>query len=219
MNVVDPIMRGHLEHVVNSLVNETRGSIGRDEMREVVYDAYEEIAAGAKFDQFIPILTMRQARLLLDARQYRSGSKRKDFLSVLLVCGTNAGRSQVAAALLRFYAPGRLDVVSAGQDPAQATNPEVVTFMHEHGVELTDYPKRLRPEFIDMADHIVFVGSNDAAVPPDKDTERWPIPHMTGLDREAMREAIEGIHVRVRDFAARVLPGAQLPPSIFDRRS
>ncbi len=219
MTVADPIMRGHLEHVVNALVNETNGSVRRSAIREVVYDAYEEIAPGAKFEQFIPILAMRQARLLLKAKEYSQGRKPKDFTGVLLVCGTNAGRSQVAAALLRFYAPGRLDVVSAGQDPAEETNPEVIAFMRERGVELTDYPKRLRPEFVDLADYIIFVGSNDAEVPADKDTERWPIPHMTGLDRAEMREAIIGIDTRVRAFLARVLPEAKIPPSIFERRA
>lgn len=219
MTVVDPVMRGHLEHVVNSLVNETRGSIDREQIRAVVYDAYGEIAPGAKFDQFIPILTMRQARLLLQAKEYAEGRRPKDFTAVLLICGPNAGRSQVAAALLRFYAPGRLHVVSAGQNPGEETNPNVIAYMRERGVELTDYPKRLRPEFIGLADYIVFVGSNDAQVPPDKDTERWPIPHMTGLNRDEMRDAIQEIDDRVRGFIARVLPDVQLPPSIFERRA
>lgn len=218
MTVIDPIMRGHLEHVVNSLVNETRGSIERDRIREVVYEAYDEISATAKFEQFVPILSMRQARLLLQARLAASGEKPKDYTGVLLVCGTNAGRSQVSAALLRFYAPGRLEVVSAGQDPAEDVNPEVVAYMREHGVELTDYPKRLRPEYIALADHIIFVGSNDAEVPADKDVERWPIPHMTGLDRDEMHQAIHGIDTRARAFIARVLPQVQMPPSIFDVR-
>ncbi len=219
MAVSDPIMRAHLEHVVNALVNETGGSIGREDIRDAVFDAYSEIAPGAKFDQFIPILTMRQARLLLDTRAYRSGAKAKESRSVLLVCGTNAGRSQVAAALLRFYAPGRLRVVSAGQDPAEETNAEVVAYMRDRGVELTDYPKRLRPEFVEVADYIIFVGSNDTEVPQDVDVERWPIPHMTGLSRDEMREAIAGIDSRVRAFIMRVLPDVHLPASIFDLRS
>lgn len=218
MTDVGPIMRSHLEHVVNSLVNETRGSVGRDEIRAVVYEAYEEVAEGAKIDQFLPILTFRQAKLLLDSREYASGHRTKDFTSVLLICGTNAGRSQVAAALLRFYAPGQLVVVSAGQNPGEETLPAVVSYMREKGVELTDYPKKLRPEYVQLADYIIFVGSNDARVPPDKDTERWPIPHMTGLSRVAMRDGIQEVDGKVRAFVRRVRPDLQLPPSVFDRR-
>ena len=219
MTVTDPIMRGHLDHVVNSLVNESRGSVDRQQIRGIVDEAYQEVSEGARIEQFIPILTMRQARLIMGAREYREGRKPKDFTATLLVCGTNAGRSQVAASLLRFYAPGHMEVVSAGQNPAEEVNPAVVAYMREHGVELTDYPKRLRPEFIDMADHIIFVGSNDAQVPGDKDTERWPIPHMTGLDRDEMRDAIQGIDDRVRAFIGRVLPDVEMPPSIFHRRA
>lgn len=218
MTTIDPIMQGHLDHVVNALVNETRGSVDRQQIHDVVYEAYDEIAPVAKFEQFIPILSMRQARLLLQARRIAAGELPKEALGVLLVCGTNAGRSQVAASLLRFYAPGQVDVVSAGQDPAEEVNPDVVAYMRERGVELTDYPKRLRPEFVALADHIIFVGSNETAVPADKDVERWPIPHMTGLDRDEMRDAIHGIDDRVRAFIGRVLPDTQIPPSIFDVR-
>lgn len=219
MTVIDPIMRGHLDHVVNTLVNESRGSVDREQIRSVVDEAYEEVSEGARIEQFIPILTMRQARLLMTARQRLAEGPETDTASVLLVCGTNAGRSQVAASLLRFYAPGLLDVVSAGQNPGEETIPEVVAYMREHGVELTDYPKRLRPEFVEGADYIVFVGSNKTEVPADKDLERWPIPHMSGLDRDEMREAIGQIDDRVRAFIRRVLPEADLPPSIFRRRA
>jgi len=213
------IMQGHLEHVVNSLVNETRGTTDREAIRVVVDEAYEEIASDAKFEQFIPILTMRQARLLLLSREYQSGRRAKEHASVLIICGTNAGRSQVAAALLRFYAPGLLDVVSAGQDPAEGLNEDAVAYMRELGVELTDYPKRLRPEYVEVADYIIFAGSNKAEVPADKDAERWPIPHTTGLDRAALRDAVSMIDSRVRAFIARVLPEAELPPSVLASRA
>ncbi len=218
MGDIDPVMRGHLNHVVNSLVNETKGSVDREQIRALVDEAYEEVSQGARIEQFIPILTMRQARLLLHARRRLAEGDGADSTEVLLVCGTNAGRSQVAASLLRFYAPGHLEVVSAGQNPAEETNPEVVAYMRERGVELTDYPKRLRPEYVELADHIVLVGSNDTQVPPDTDIERWPIQHMTGLNREEMRQAIGEIDDRVRAFVARVLPDVPMPPSIFEQR-
>lgn len=218
LSELDPIMRHHLEHVINSLVNITRGSVPRDQIQEVVADAYEEVAASAKIEQFIPILTMRQAQLLLEARQRQAGGQ-SSTKSVLLVCGTNAGRSQVGAALLRFYAPGLLDVVSAGQNPAEDVNENVVTYMREHGIELTDYPKRLRPEYIDVADHIIFVGSNIVEVPAGKDTEQWDVPHTSGLDLQQVKDAIHTIDDKARAFLRRILPDHELPPSIFEQRA
>jgi len=55
-------------------------------------------------------------------------------------------------------------------------------------------------------------------VPQDKDTERWPIPHMTGLSRVAMHDAIQDIDRRVRKFIARIRPDLELPPSIYRKR-
>src|SRR5437867_3007303 len=63
---------------------------------------------------------------------------------VLFVCVHNAGRSQMAAALLDHHAKGRVQVRSAGSDPAQALNPAVVAAMAEVGIDLSrEFPKRL----------------------------------------------------------------------------
>jgi ArsR family transcriptional regulator len=217
MVTTDSAMQAHLTHVVNSLVNETRGAVDREEIRRIVDEAYEEIASGAKFDTFIPILTMRQAKLMLQSRA-KAAAGHGEHPTVLLVCGTNAGRSQMAAALLRFYAAGHLEVVSAGQSPGDEVVGDAVAYLREHGVELTDYPKPLRPEYVDAADHVVFIGSNVADVPPGKDLEQWPVPHMTGLSVEEMHAAVGLIDERVRAFLARILPDVQIPPSIFDAR-
>lgn len=211
---VDSVMQGHLDHVLTTLVNETGGSIDRDQLRAVVSEAYEEIAEHARIEQFIPILTLRQARLLLQSRRFQP----KERTEVLLVCGTNAGRSQVAASLMRFYAAGNVEVVSAGQDPAEETNAEVVAYLREHGVELTDYPKRLRPEYVDAADHVVFVGSNTTDVPADKDLEQWPIPHLSDLPLPELQAGVREIDARVRGFLQRIMPEVPLPPSIFVQR-
>ena len=214
----DETMQAHLTHVVNALVNETRGAVDRDEIRTIVEEAYEEIASHAKFDKFIPILTMRQAKVILQARMKAAAEARAAHPVVLLVCGTNAGRSQMAAALMRFYAAGHLEVVSAGNTPGGDVVADAVSYMREHGVELTDYPKLLRPEFIEAADHVVFIGSNTADVPPGKDLEQWAVPHMSGLSTAELHDAIHLIDERVRAFLRRVLPDLELPPSIFDAR-
>lgn len=215
----DLVMEGHLNHIVNALVNETRGTVDRDELRGLVDEAYEEVAEHARIETFLPILTMRQARTLLEARQMDRGERPKDATAILLVCGHNSGRSQVAAALIRFYAAGHAQVVSAGQDPDDDVKDDVVAYMREHGVELTDYPKRLRPEYIRLADHIILVGSNEAEIDdPTKDVERWSIPHTSGLDWEQLGGVIHEIDAKVRAFVARALPDVDMPPSIFEQR-
>ena len=215
MPTSDPQMRLHLTHVVNALVNETGGTIDRGVLAEVVDEAYDELAESARLTQFLPVLTLRQARLLIHARGYERVGRPDDSASGLIVCGRNAGRSQAAAALLRFYAVGHIEVVTAGEHPADEVNQALVTYLRDHGVELTDYPKRVRPEFIRLADHIVLLGPQEVEVPSDKPVEVWDVPNLSGLDPQAARTLVHRIDDLVRNLVARLLPALEMPPSIF----
>jgi arsenate reductase len=54
-----------------------------------------------------------------------------DVPEVLFVCVHNAGRSQMAAALLAQHAAGHVRIHSAGSSPAQEINPAVLAAMAE----------------------------------------------------------------------------------------
>jgi len=56
--------------------------------------------------------------------------------SVLFVCVHNAGRSQMAAGYLNHLAGGRIDVRSAGSEPADKINPIAVQAMAEEGIDI-----------------------------------------------------------------------------------
>jgi arsenate reductase (thioredoxin) len=82
---------------------------------------------------------------------------------VLFLCVHNAGRSQMAAALLDTYAAGRVRVLSAGSEPADHLNPAVVEAMREVGVDLgAEVPKRLTDDLARDADVVVTMGCGDA---------------------------------------------------------
>jgi arsenate reductase (thioredoxin) len=57
--------------------------------------------------------------------------------SVLFVCVHNAGRSQMAAGWLTHLAGDRIEVRSAGSEPAGQLNPVAVQAMHEVGIHIT----------------------------------------------------------------------------------
>lgn len=61
----------------------------------------------------------------------------KQVPEVLFVCVHNAGRSQMAAALLDHHAAGRVHVRSAGSQPATELNPAVVAAMDEIGLDIS----------------------------------------------------------------------------------
>jgi len=91
------------------------------------------------------------------------GKIAKDVPKVLFVCVQNAGRSQIAAALLDHYAEGRVHVRSAGSAPADQINPDVVTAMSEVGVDVSkEFPKPMTDEVVQAADAVITMGCGDA---------------------------------------------------------
>jgi protein-tyrosine-phosphatase len=79
-----------------------------------------------------------------------------DIPQVLFVCTHNAGRSQMAAALLDHLAAGRVRVTSAGSQPADQLNPAVVTAMAEIGLDISrGFPKSLTNDNVQAADVVI----------------------------------------------------------------
>ena len=82
---------------------------------------------------------------------------------VLFVCVHNAGRSQMAAGLLKLRSDGRIHVRSAGSAPGEEINPAVVEAMEELGVDMSEeFPKPLTDEFVQAADVVITMGCGDA---------------------------------------------------------
>ena len=119
---------------------------------------------------------------------------------VLFVCVHNAGRSQMAAGLLRKYANGAVDVRSAGTAPSNEIDPSVVTAMGEVGVDLTDaVPTMLETEAVEGADVVVTMGCGDACpVFPGKRYLDWELPDPAGMPVEDVRPIRDAIDMRVQ---------------------
>lgn len=119
---------------------------------------------------------------------------------VLFVCVHNAGRSQMAAALLDHYAAGRVRVRSAGGAPADAINPAVVAAMREVGIDLSkEFPKPLTEEAVRGADAVITMGCGDACpVYPGKRYLDWELPDPAGKPLEEVRLIRDEIDRRVR---------------------
>jgi len=126
---------------------------------------------------------------------------------VLFVCVHNAGRSQMAAGLLRATAGDAVDVRSAGSTPADEVNPAVLEAMAEVGVDLSQaVPTLLETEMVQDADVVVTMGCGDACpVFPGKRYVDWELPDPAGLPLEAVRPIRDEIDRRVRALAAELL--------------
>jgi arsenate reductase (thioredoxin) len=122
-----------------------------------------------------------------------------DTPEVLFVCTHNAGRSQMAAALLDREAAGRVRVASAGSQPASQLNPAVVQAMAEIGLDISrEFPKRLTTGQVQAADIVITMGCGDACpVYPGKRYLGWDLPDPAGLDLAAVRPIRDEIQIRV----------------------
>lgn len=118
----------------------------------------------------------------------------------LFVCVHNAGRSQMAAALLAHHAGGRVHVRSAGFTPADEVNPAVVAVMAEVGLDLSaEFPKPLTTDAVDAADVVITMGCGHACpIYTGKRYLDWDLPDPAGLPVEGVRPIREDIERRVR---------------------
>ena len=126
---------------------------------------------------------------------------------MLFVCTHNAGRSQMAAALLDHQAAGRVQVTSAGSQPADRLNPAVVQAMAEVGLDISrEFPKRLTNDKVQAADVVITMGCGDACpIYPGKRYLDWDLPDPAGLDLEAVRPIRDEIDRRVLQLLAELM--------------
>ncbi|MEO6702691.1 MAG: arsenate reductase ArsC [Jatrophihabitantaceae bacterium] len=123
---------------------------------------------------------------------------------VLFVCVHNAGRSQMAAALLEHHGAGRVVVRSAGSVPAGQINPIAAQAMAELGLDLTaQHPKLLTDEAVRASDVVITMGCGDACpIYPGKRYLDWQLTDPAGLPIEQVRPIRDEIDRRVRTLLA-----------------
>lgn len=129
--------------------------------------------------------------------------------SVLFVCVKNAGKSQMAASLMRKLAGDDVEVHSAGTAPGAALNPLSVQVLDEVGADTTgERPKSLDPQLVQSVDVVVTLGREAHVDPvPGTDFENWDTdePSERGIDGiERMRLVRDDIASRVAELAARL---------------
>ena len=127
-----------------------------------------------------------------------------DIPVVLFLCTHNAGRSLAARVLLDHYAQGRVDVRSAGSEPADQLNPSVVAILSERGLDPTrEFPKPLTDETAQAADVIVTMGCGDTCpYYPGKRYLDWDLEDPAGKPVDAVRPIVDDIDRRVRSLLA-----------------
>jgi len=129
---------------------------------------------------------------------------------VLFVCVHNAGRSQMAAGLLKLRSGGRIQVRSAGSAPAEEINPNAIAALTELGIDMAEeFPKPLTDEAVRAADVVITMGCGDACpIYPGKRYEDWQLDDPAGQPLEQVRLIRDQIDQRVRALIGELLPEA-----------
>jgi arsenate reductase (thioredoxin) len=204
---LDAITRGHLEKGLASLESEFAEVFSPETIERYMAESLEHLE-GARFKDFVPLFVHRFARERLRALGQVEGTITKEVPEVLFVCVQNAGRSQMAAALLDHYANGRVHVRSAGSEPADQVNPAVVDAMSELGVDLSkEFPKPMTDDVVRAADAVITMGCGDACpIYPGKRYEDWEVDDPAEADLEGVRRIRDEIGQRVRGLLDAVAP-------------
>lgn len=196
-----------LGHASDRLRDEFAGIFSPETVEEVLSDSALRWRK-APIQTRVPILAERFARERLSAVAQAGDQVVKEVPEVLFVCVHNAGRSQMAAALLDHYAEGKVHVRSAGSTPADEINPAVVAAMDEIGLDLSkEFPKPLTTEVVEAADVVVTMGCGDACpVFPGKRYLDWELPDPSGKPVNDVRAIRDEIDRRVRTLLFELVP-------------
>jgi arsenate reductase len=204
---MDPLTRQTFTRSIEALAEEFRGIFSLETVERYVDESVDRMS-GARVVDFIPLFVHRFSRQRLRALAQAEGMIAKDVPEVLFVCVHNAGRSQMAAALLDHHAKGRVHVRSAGSDPGDQINPAVVAAMDEWDIDLSqEFPKPLTDEFVKAADAVITMGCGDACpIYPGKRYEDWELEDPAGQPVEVVRRIRDDLDARVQQLLAELVP-------------
>jgi arsenate reductase len=126
---------------------------------------------------------------------------------VLFVCVHNAGRSQMAAALLDHHAMGRVEILSAGSVPAEEVNPVAVAAMAEWGLDIsTRVPRILTDGDVEISDVVITMGCGDSCpIFPGTRYEDWDLTDPAGQNIDVVRAVRDDIDSRVRTLLCELI--------------
>ncbi len=207
-HLTDPHMAALLDREAEHLAHRLGEVFSLETIRAVVQESYDLLDATARVRAHLPVLAGRFARQRLTSIAKNQGVIVTTTPEVLFVCVHNAGRSQMAAALLHHHAQGRVTVRSAGSTPADTINPAVRDAMAELGLDLSqEFPKPLTDEAVRAADVVITMGCGDACpVYPGKHYLNWELDDPAGKPVEQVRAIRDDIDQRVQALLTELTP-------------
>jgi arsenate reductase len=196
---IDPVTQHHIDQAAERLAEEFEGVFSKETIARYMAES-RDLLGDARINVFVPMLAHRFARERLKALAQAEGKLAKEQPEVLFVCTHNAGRSQMAAGLVKLRSGGRVHVRSAGSAPGDEVNPAAVEAMEELGVDMSEeFPKPLTDEVVRAADVVITMGCGDACpIYPGKRYEDWELEDPAGKDLDTVRRIRDELDQRVQ---------------------
>ncbi len=193
---------GVLDRISDDLAARFVGTFAAETVNRYVHESYALLADRAHITHRLPSLTSRFAADRLSALVAADLPPGQRAPEVLFVCVQNAGRSQMAAAVLRHLAGNSVTVRTAGSAPATAVRSMIVTALDEIGVPIGgEYPKPLTDDVVRAADVVITMGCGDACpVYAGRRYLDWDLQDPVGLPLVRVREIRDDIDARVREL-------------------
>ncbi|MFD6879676.1 MULTISPECIES: arsenate reductase ArsC [unclassified Streptomyces] len=182
------------------------GRFAPETVQRLLADSYTLLAADDQVHTHLVVLAERLTAERLEALAEIEGAPGDAHPRVLFVCSHNAGRSQMAAALLMHRAGSDVRVSSAGTEPTTVVDPHVVQALTEAGADVSAaYPKPLTDEVVQAADIVITMGCGDACpiVPGRRDLD-WPVPDPEGAPIAVVREIRDEIDAHITELLAQL---------------
>lgn len=195
-----------LQRISEALATRFSGVFAPQTVERYVFESYTALSRSAKIKTYLVSMTETFARDRLIALAQGDGYMQKSVPEVLFVCVHNAGRSQMAMALLQKKAGGDVHVRSAGSAPGDEINPVAVTVMEELGIDMSGhFPKPLTDDVVRAADYVITMGCGDACpVYFGKQYLDWDLEDPSSKDIDTVRQIRDDISARVDDLLATI---------------
>ncbi len=188
-----------LDRIAADLALRFRGVFSPETVEAYVRESRDLLARGDATPRNLASRTAAFAATRLEALARADGAP-SDRPEVLFVCVQNAGRSQIAAAILRHLAGDRVSVRTAGSLPAPEMRSTIATALDEIGVPVGgEFPKPLTDEAVRAADVVITMGCGDACpIYPGRRYLDWELDDPAGLPLAQVRPIRDDIEARVR---------------------
>ena len=196
--ILDPVTQRHVDQAAAGLAEEFKGVFSEETIARYISESLD-LLGNSRINVFVPVLAHRFARERLRALAQLEGKMTKEAPEVLFVCVHNAGRSQMAAGLMKLRSEDASTSARPGAHPARRSTRPSIEVMTEIGVDMSEeFPKPLTDEVVRAADVVITMGCGDACpIYPGQEYEDWELDDPDGQDVATVRRIRDEIDARV----------------------